>query len=137
MWTLSDDDFDTGMRIVNPELSQGNVVVMFQRPGCPHCDIMKPHFENAEKMATTPVKFAVVDIRESRGAYEKANGPNSPFKVTGVPKTVSYVDGQYFSTYVYNPDADRSVASNYRKAGDISLYADTIGAVQPVQHANA
>jgi thiol-disulfide isomerase/thioredoxin len=135
MFALCDENFDNQMRIVHPELSSGKVVVMFQRPGCPHCDIMKPHFVDAEKMSVGGAKFAIVDISQCRGAFDKANAPSSPFAVKGVPKVVSYLDGQYFSTYVHN--ADSSASANYRKAADIAIYADTIGIANRVQHPNA
>ena len=134
MYILCDQNFDDSLNIIHPELSQGNVVVMWQRPGCPHCDIMKPHFQSAEGLSTTGAKFAIVDIQQCPGAFRKANGPMSPYKVAGVPKTVSYINGKYFSTYVNNPDAPAEIRGGYRKADDIALYADTIGTVQPVQN---
>jgi len=134
MYTLCDENFDDALNIIHPELSQGDLVVMWQRPGCPHCDIMKPEFEKADRLTTAGAKFAIVDIRQCPGAFAKANGPMSPYKVAGVPKVVSYSNGKYFSTYVNNPDAAPEIRAGYRKAADIALYADTIGTVEPVQN---
>ena len=134
--SLCDANFDSNMNLINTPAANGKTVVLFSRPGCPHCEHMTEEYKGA--MASAPdVAFKVVNTGECRGVMASASGPTSPFKVNGVPKIVGYSNGQYFSTYVRNDMAPAENLKNFRRASDLALFGQTIGTVAPVQHQSA
>jgi hypothetical protein len=134
--SLCDANFDSNMNLINTPAANGKTVVLFSRPGCPHCEHMTDEYNGAAGLAPD-VAFKVVNTGECRGVMNFASSPSSPFKVNGVPKVVGYYNGQYFSTYVRNENAPAENLKNFRRASDLALFGQTIGAVAPVQHQSA
>ena len=133
---LCDANFDPNMNLVDTSAANGKTVVLFSRPGCPHCKHMTEEYKGAIGLAPD-VTFKVVNTGDCRGVMAAASGPTSPFKVNGVPKIVGYLNGQYFSTYVRNEMAPAENLKNFRRASDLALFGQTIGTVAPVQHQSA
>ena len=134
--SLCDANFDSQMNLVNTDAAVGKTVVLFSRPGCPHCEHMTEDYKGARGLAPG-VNFKVVNTGNCRGVMATASGPASPFKVNGVPKIVGYLDGKYFSTYVRNDKAPAENLKNFRRAADLALFGQTIGTVAPIQHQSA
>jgi hypothetical protein len=134
--SLCDANFDSNMNLVNTPAANGKTVVLFSRPGCPHCEHMKDEYKGAVGLAPD-VNFKVVNTGECSGVRAAASGPTSPFKVNGVPKIVGYLNGKYFSTYVRNENAPPENLKNFRRASDLALFGQTIGTIAPVQHQSA
>jgi thiol-disulfide isomerase/thioredoxin len=78
--------------------NQGKVLILFQRPGCPHCDHFKPTFLQAADMIPD-VTFAVVDTSQEQKLMQMLEKPDSPYDIQGVPTVLSHYNGKFFSKF--------------------------------------
>ena len=78
--------------------NQGKVLILFQRPGCPHCDHFKPTFLQASDMIKD-VTFAVVDTSEEQKLMQMLEQSNSPYDIQGVPTVLSHYNSKFFSKF--------------------------------------
>ena len=93
------------------------VVVMFFRDGCPHCEHLKPDYEQASKSNTnSDITFAYVNTSKNPELMQLIGSKTSPFQVEGVPTLVSYNNGRFFSKF-----------GGARTTDNLLKYASTIG----------
>ena len=120
---LTENDFDGNFNLKNPDL-KGKVVVLVHRPTCPHCVHFKPNYIAAAKAAPSSIKFAQLNTDNSPNFLQNLMQSNTAkFMIRGVPTVVSFIDGQYYSTYGPNN-------SKYRTMEDVLEYADGIGSAE-------
>lgn len=128
MKQLTSADFDDNLNLLDPEL-QGPVVILFWSSGCPHCTHYHPTFtEAAKEAAKYGVAFAEVHTPDNPDLMAVIeNHPGAKFKVEGVPTVVSYINGQYWSTYGPGKFRER-----FRTFPETVLFAKTIQKVPVV-----
>jgi len=126
---LRDQDFDDLLNISRPDFKNKSVV-MFYSPSCSHCHHMLPHFVQAAKQLDPSVKFGVCNIQENPQVMMRQRSPDSLYVIPGVPKMVSFADGNYYSTYSSRPGMNPQQASKYRKLEDIIDYINGIGSAE-------
>lgn len=115
--------FNPDMTLRAP-LDKMNVVALFYRDGCPHCDHYKPTFAKAAAQEPNTL-FLLVNTAEEPYVMELLNKRNAPFSIRGVPTIVSFNKGKFFSKF----GGDRTVENTVQ-------YARTIGAVKPEYNPN-
>ena len=115
--SLTSANFDSSFRLTVPN---ENVVVLFYRPGCPHCDVYHPEYTKAAQQGVSGVLFAEVNTGDHPEVLQQLGQMNNPpFKIRGVPTVVSFHKGQYFSTYGANNDQFRTVQDTLEYASGV------------------
>ena len=120
---LSISDFDEHMNLINPNF-QGPVVILFWAAYCPHCTAFHPTFtQAAEEAAKDGILFLEVHTPDNQDLSKRiAEQADPQFLIDGVPTVVSYLNGQYYSTYGQGKFPER-----FRTLNDTLQYARTIG----------
>jgi len=113
---LVDSQFDSNFKLQLP----GKVVVLFYRPGCPHCDVYHPEYVKAAQKGYPGVTFSEINTSEHPNVLSRlANMSNPPFSVRGVPTVVCFNNGKYYSTYGANNEKFRTVEDTLEYASGI------------------
>ena len=126
---LNDVDFDDQLNVKRSDFKD-KAVVLFFSPSCGHCHKMMPAFIDAAMKMDPQLKFGVVNIAKNPMIMERQRGPYALFNIPGVPKMVSYNNGDYFSTYSMRPGMTADQARKYRTLEDILQYINGIGTAE-------
>jgi thiol-disulfide isomerase/thioredoxin len=118
---LTSQNFDKDINLVG---IQGPSVILFWSSGCPHCTAYHPVFEQAAiEAAKHGIPFFEVHTPDNQDLMQAIEAQENPkFVVNGIPTIVSYLDGQYSSTY--GPGKNKK---NFRSLQETLLFASTIG----------
>jgi len=128
MTDISFADFDSSDFSLKRSDLQGPVVILINRPTCPHCVHFKPAYLEAAAVANQAgIKFLLIDT-DANPEFLQALSKNAKaagYNVRGVPTVVSYLNGKYWSTYGAGPD--EAGARRFRTKEDVLEFANGIG----------